>query len=85
MESSESVRLLRKAMRRRVPESGTVVRFQCGDRFTYVAVFVAHKWYLSGNGRFFGGNTFTNENFVASVLGHYGVTDIEVATDWELV
>jgi hypothetical protein len=63
-------------------KEGTVVRFVSGGLYTYVAVFVNNKWYLTGKG-YFGGTVLSNEQFIEKVLSK--VEDIEVATVFEAV
>lgn len=67
---------------KRVSE-GSVIRFVSGGRYTYAAVYVGGKWWLTGTGKWYGGNVFDYEEFFTDVLAC--ATDIQVATDWSTV
>jgi len=84
----DSVKVLRKALSKRkknVVEDGTVVRFVSGGVYSYAAIYVNNRWYLTGNGYYFGGNVFTNEDFMENVLGNSGTDNVEIATSFEEV
>jgi hypothetical protein len=59
---------------------GTVVRWMSG-RYTYVALYAAHMWWITGVADFYGERKFTTYDFVTLVLSRG--TDISVATEWE--
>jgi len=67
---------------------GTVVRWksqtgQEGTAYTYVALYVAHMWWITGVADFYGDRKFSTYDFVTRVLSRG--TDISVATDWETI
>jgi hypothetical protein len=75
-----------------VIDEGTVLRFDVNFKpeepashdYTYVALFVANKWWVSGQADAFGRNGLTNMQFM-SKLGEYGAHNIELATEFAVV
>ena len=93
---NEDVKALRKALNKNKKFSeGTVVRFKSSnaekyDRgwsdvayYSYAALYVAGRWWLTGVAGYFGKNVFTTEEFVEKVLSKNTTFDIEVATEFE--
>lgn len=79
----DAVRALRKRLAKHkkvVFPAGSVVRFTSGGRFTYVALYVAGVWYLSGSG-FFGTNVMTNEQFFET-LERADITNVALVSAW---
>lgn len=76
--------LLRREIRREttVPAEGTVLRFKYLGRYTYVALFVAGSWWLSGGGRAVAFGALRHRDFVQQVLVDQNVSDIEIAEGW---
>ena len=84
--SNESAKALRKVLSKNKSKKvadGSIVRFVSGGTYTYAALFVAGRWYLTGNGYYFGGNVFTNEQFIESVLGGCDEGSVEMAVEFE--
>ena len=65
-------------------DHGTVIRWRSGI-YTYAAVYIAqmNSWFITGQGRYYGGNVIGNTEFVDEVLAKADA--IEVATEWELL
>lgn len=84
-ESNNTTRLRKQLKRAKTVEDGTVIRFTAGGIYTYAAIFVANAWWITGEVAYFGARKFTNEDFLKDVLGRSGVTDIQVATNWDTV
>lgn len=82
-EANNNVAVLREAMNTYPSVApGTVVRFTMDQRrYTYTALWVDRKWWLSGVWQ--GQRRFTNEEFLTEVL--VLAEDVEVATQWEKV
>lgn len=57
---------------------GEVIRWTSGGRFTYAAVKAGGRWWISGNGTWYGGHVFDFEALV-KILGRSDVTNVEVA------
>lgn len=89
--AAAAAKTLRKALKRnKTLENGTVVRWQVagqmtGRNYIYVALYVNGTWYVGGDGRYWGINTFTEAEFVEKVLGGNRVTDVRVAESWREV
>lgn len=93
--NSIAAQLRKDVDRAKGPEAGTVIRFEsvspdgCHEceqrRYTYAAVFVNDRWYLTGSQGFFGTHSFTHDQFVANVLAKEDIENIFVATDFEAV
>lgn len=84
-ENNNTIRLRKQLKKTKTVEDGTVIRFTSGGVYTYAAIFVANAWWITGEVAFFGGRKFTNELFMKDVLGRSGVTNIQLATDWDTV
>lgn len=74
-----TIKTLAKARKANRIQVGTVLRFTSGG-YTYAAVYVGGKWWITGTGRFFGKNVFMPDEFITQVLQK--VTSVEVATEW---
>lgn len=82
MQSLESFKkTLAKARKTKVAE-GTVVRWK-SNIYTYAGVYAAGTWWITGTGRFYGKNCFTDEEFVDKVLAKAEI--VEIATTWDEV
>jgi hypothetical protein len=73
-------------------EEGTVMRFEVNFEpnepgshdYTYVALFVTNRWWVTGRSTVFGSGGLTNTNFM-SRLGEYGAHNIELAIEFDTV
>ena len=78
---NEAVEVLKEEFgKRRRVKDGTVIRFVMLDKYTYAAVYVAGKWYITGTGKWWGTNIFEHDDFVKAIGA---ATKMEVATEWE--
>lgn len=89
-ESNKTVKYLAKEIEKREVkvEENTVVRFKSKGRlgidYTYGAVFVVEKWWITGVANYFGGNVFTNDEFL-ELVARGTIFDVEVATEFTAV
>lgn len=63
-----------------VRDGRATLTWRSKGRFTYAAIFAAGKWYITGDGGWYGGNVFEDDDFVVDVLCHPEVTHIDI---WE--
>lgn len=76
-----SLEALREARKGRfVVTEGTVIRFK-SSIYTYAAVFAGSRWWITGSGRFYGRNVFTNKEFLDEVLAE--ASEVLMASQWE--
>jgi len=61
---------------------GTVCRWKSG-KYTYIALYVAGRWWISGKANFYGARDFTTYDFVTRVLSRG--SEVAVVTSWESV
>jgi hypothetical protein len=59
---------------------GTVCRWKSG-KYTYVALYIADMWWVTGVADFYGERKFTTYDFVTRVLSRG--TEVAVVTAWE--
>ena len=59
-------------------EEGTVVKWKSGV-YNYAAIYAGGKWWITGTGRWYGGNVFDTAEFM-DVLA--AASSVEVATTW---
>jgi hypothetical protein len=88
------VQALRDSLDAFVPviEEGTVIRFEVNfepdepgsKNYTYVALFVANKWWITGKADVFGRSGMTNAQFM-SKLGEHNAHTIELAIEFDSV
>jgi hypothetical protein len=94
-DTNEAVKTIRKNLNKtkRVAE-GTIIKWDSrsekagrwgGRVFTYVAIYAAGRWFITGDGLFYGKNVFTYDEFFRTVLNRDEVENIAVASDWETV
>lgn len=82
MQSLEAFKkTLAKARKMKVAE-GTVVKWK-SNIYTYAGVYAAGTWWITGTGRFYGKNYFTDEEFINNVL--MKADSVEIATTWDEV
>lgn len=86
--SDKAIKTLRKELgkaRRDEFPDGTVIRWVASDRYVYVALKTMVGWFTTARP----GNPFvpsvTDYEGLVEILTRAEVTDVEVATDWELV
>lgn len=85
-----NAKVLRKQIEKRQVkvDEGTMIRFgskaPCGPTYTYGAVFVVGRWWLTGEARYFGAQSFTNDEFL-DILARPSIVSVEVATEFETV
>jgi hypothetical protein len=60
-----------------------VVVWTSNLKFTYAAIYANHKWFITGTGKFYGGNEFSHEDFVYKVLGDAEVTSLFISTKFK--
>lgn len=60
--------------------NGLVIKFVSGV-YTYAAIYVGGRWYITGTGRWWGTNVFDHEDFIKRVIE--SSEKIEIATQWE--
>jgi hypothetical protein len=63
-------------------DPGTAIRFVTHNRFTYLALYMPGpnpdgEWYITGNGKWFGQNTLTNEQ-MSEVLARDTTSEIRM-------
>ncbi|UVT31361.1 hypothetical protein SEA_MARCIE_99 [Microbacterium phage Marcie] len=90
-ESNKTVKYLTKEIEKRAVkvEEGTLLRFKSHGRvsgidYVYGAVFVVEKWWITGVANYFGGNVFTNDEFL-ELVARGTIFDVEVATEFTAV
>ena len=76
----DTLKTLTKARRAGKIENGSVVRFTNGG-FTYAAIYVASKWWITGAGHWYGKTSFTHEDFTRDILSV--CETVELASAWK--
>lgn len=85
---NETAKALRKALKkRRTFANGTVIRWTSAGRYLYVAIYIADLglWYTSiaESNRYL--STVVDSDDLLDYLKRSDVTDVAVATEWEVV
>lgn len=88
---NESVKTLRKQIKRQPEEvkPGTVLLFDSRNEatrvtYTYAALYIANKWWLTGAANYYGTNAFTHQRFV-ELVATKEIHNVRVATEFESV
>lgn len=78
---ADVIKTLKKALKKHpVIAPGSVVVWK-SSIYTYAAVYTGGKWWITGTGRWYGGNVFDTQEFVDKVLAD--ARSVKVATAWE--
>lgn len=80
---SEAIDALKEdlgTVNKRKMKSGMVLRYKSGQ-FTYAAVYVSGKFFITGTGGWYGRNVFDYDEFVTDVLG--AADKVQIAIEFE--